>query len=1600
MHVKWSKLISACIVWSMISIGFLGLLAVIPEDSMRVTATTLNVPGEYEKITYALENATDGDRIQVASGEYLENIVLDKEVQLIGSGKEATTINCSEGSYGVKILVNNVTIKGFEITESGNDGIYVSGAHSNITIEDCIISNCGGYGIFHGGSSVEASPDVTISENQIIYCTNDGILLQYVSSGTIQNNIVSHNDFGLSLSYSSSVDVTNNQIFSNEMRGIDIRRSDSIRIVKNDIHENGLYGITTQGNMNFFEDNTITYHAYSGISLDEADLNEIIKNQINHNTNRGITASGSISNLTITDNIIAENKKGIWIKETIYFPHNISIKENEIKGNSEEGIRIGGGDSYFIENNSITENNKGIRIGSAERNSISGNVISSNIDDGIEIVSHSFWTNITNNTITNNDVGIKNTYSPHKEIHYNVIADNTKSGINANGAGLNATLNHWGAGTGPYNANSNPEGEGNAVNDNVDFIPWLNMEYVIDLSIREEDIEFIKKTDGNVTISAKVQSSIEYGSQYFDPVNVSCHILRKEDAQDEYSELKTLTNLTSDGIAMFHYELEQNDNIKIIVDHMNTIKERDENNNTAERIYTSGDLIDLFITDEDISFSEKIEGSEEITITVVTHVTGAENFGPIEVSLEVWRKVETDAYESMDILKSNTNNGLATFTFELKDLDKVNVTVDSAKTYEEKNEKNNNVTKLYTYEVKTIDLSISDGGMSFTSKKDSKTITITVGVTATGMDDMVGVIVRFEIWRKDNLNVVQLIASYDQGVSGNTASYEFDLENGDSVDVMVDPDNEFKESNENNNDATTTYTLGLLPPDLTIKEIIIVQTIEGGKLVAGKDTAVRVIVDPGIPEDLFQEKVEHVNVKLLVNNVPHFPAENDKTVFVDSDLGYKGRDLFKCKDSFNFFIGELEKGEVWIKAIVDYDNTIQERDESNNEDEMTRDVSETQPLRFWFRQLYSHKIGVVNTKTGGEFEEEAMMFMRSTFPIAPENMESKLGSAIGDTQIPFDGDIADSIELAVWFKSGLTWYNIWNDPNYDYCVVILPKDYLGSSIDGVSLRGFRNVPIVDEDSPYSMAHEIGHNYGLGIPEEYDIYYGGAGKLLLDMTLYDPFLKEKGLTLSNQNFRNYCFMGASSLAWVEPSCYNTLFDAFVVPTVDTRSSRDIEFSEVLFVNGVINPDDSVKLRPWYRLSGTYTDMGDLNQGDYFIDCISESGEVINSEEFGVDFTGSTYPPSTAQTSELSSYPFSFSIPYPVGTVKVVIRHNNSVLKEIVPSLNAPTVELKTPNGGEMINGIYEITWEGSDSDVDNLTYSLLYSNDDGVIWEPIIRDMEGNSYSWDTSKTPGGDSCLLKIIATDGFNIGDDTSDAAFSIVLKTPDVYINSHENGDMIGLGVDTVFKGLSYDREDGGLNGQNLKWISDKDGIIGYGNAIFVTNLSEGKHTITLFGVDSTGSTGQATFNITVVKDITPPAISMVNVSQSKFEKNETVSIQVMISDEIGIDPFIVYVSINEKAISLYYNESSGLYEGEFQAPMIPGRYTLNITAGDTSGNLAYHPSQVISVKSDDEDDLLSLLLSHFMEILIVIALLVVILGVIRKRNQRKIVKEGKDK
>jgi len=385
------RLLSLYILFVLMTAGFTGYL--IFEgfvDEMDVDATTLFVGSgqTYSTIGTAISAASAGDTIRVLDGTFNENVLINKQLTLIGNGVGNSIINGGGSGDAVRITADSVTLMNFTVMNGGGQGTPNHDSSIELYYSDYVsILNCNGTDSFYGIVLIHSHWN-TILNNSFVLNENIGIHLIYSScSNTIANNICNGNGYSGMRIVDSSINNTieNNIVNSNDDYGIVIINSCDNSIIRN---------------------NTCNSSQSTGLSISGSSNCVVTNNSCNSFSSHAIWIS-SCSNMVVSNNSATQSNYGITIRSS-----NNCLAENNTCTENGEGFRLdNSAHSNILRNNIIYNNNHGIDIPDSNSNIICENTIFDNSLTAIILEAPSlnnrlYYNNIINNTNQLSDNGI------------------------------------------------------------------------------------------------------------------------------------------------------------------------------------------------------------------------------------------------------------------------------------------------------------------------------------------------------------------------------------------------------------------------------------------------------------------------------------------------------------------------------------------------------------------------------------------------------------------------------------------------------------------------------------------------------------------------------------------------------------------------------------------------------------------------------------------------------------------------------------------------------------------------------------------------------------------------------------------------------------------------------------------------------------------------------------------------------------------------------------------------------------------------------------------------------------------------------------------
>jgi len=262
-------------------------------------------------IHQAVENVSSKTTLFVRKGIYVDHIIIDKELTIIGECKEETIVDGSNQSVLFDIVHPDVNIQNLTFQNSGgiNGDAGIVCSADTITVSNCVFFRT------KTGVIIKESSYTTIS-NCFFYGNGDGINALRAREGMILDNIFTHNSFGMVIVDSQDFviefnDATVNGIglYSENTTNLSIRHC---ALYNNNDNQGGIF-LEKCHYISIVDSNI--YHNGFGIKTEQCTHVNISYCTITHNTHAGFFIKKQSSDITISHCEIAHNLRiNIYVK--------------------------------------------------------------------------------------------------------------------------------------------------------------------------------------------------------------------------------------------------------------------------------------------------------------------------------------------------------------------------------------------------------------------------------------------------------------------------------------------------------------------------------------------------------------------------------------------------------------------------------------------------------------------------------------------------------------------------------------------------------------------------------------------------------------------------------------------------------------------------------------------------------------------------------------------------------------------------------------------------------------------------------------------------------------------------------------------------------------------------------------------------------------------------------------------------------------------------------------------------------------------------------------------------------------------------------------
>jgi parallel beta-helix repeat protein len=301
----------------------------------------------YTTIGTAISSANPLDRISVEEGNYRENLKVDKELIIQGTGRGNVTLKPNTegkpiitiGPGKVEVTIRQLTVTGSRGSPADRDekilpdGISVRG-QANLKLEEVIVANNDSCGIRLLDNSALVATNSSFSYNGNACCASGDSRLKLVDTRISGNGIV--------LSSSSSASVTESTISNHNEKGIELEDGSYLEIINSKIG--------TCETCIFLSGDSFLSMVNSSVE-DAGDGIKLIEN----------------SSISIKNSVLTGSTSGVELEETA----TATVSDSRIKEN-DHGFSLLGKADLKLRNCRVAYNDIGIRVNPGANVKVSG----------------------------------------------------------------------------------------------------------------------------------------------------------------------------------------------------------------------------------------------------------------------------------------------------------------------------------------------------------------------------------------------------------------------------------------------------------------------------------------------------------------------------------------------------------------------------------------------------------------------------------------------------------------------------------------------------------------------------------------------------------------------------------------------------------------------------------------------------------------------------------------------------------------------------------------------------------------------------------------------------------------------------------------------------------------------------------------------------------------------------------------------------------------------------------------------------------------------------------------------------------------------------
>jgi hypothetical protein len=340
-------------------------------------------------------------------------------------------------------------------------------------------------------------------------------------------------------------------------------------------------------------------------------------------------------------------------------------------------------------------------------------------------------------------------------------------------------------------------------------------------------------------------------------------------------------------------------------------------------------------------------------------------------------------------------------------------------------------------------------------------------------------------------------------------------------------------------------------------------------------------------------------------------------------------------------------------------------------------------------------------------------------------------------------------------------------------------------------------------------------------------------------------------------------GGCQSTWISPYTYRGMLDRIVntqpfSPPFTGGGGRDAERFSAVSPAGIdderleylhlivrLHEDGNVELVSAFHVLGPRPVREPGPVSSVTCELLTEDGEVLESARLYEELLQRRGGPYTQ---------YFGSLPLDASVAAIVLTRDGETLYTRRLPDTAPPVRLGSPERRDDVGRRVRFSWVADVPDATPVTYIPRYSHDDGETWRAVGPGQREASCELDLDTLPGGERCCFQVLAFSDVRTSIATSDR-FAVQMKPTVAQILAPADDAEVEHGEPVSLYARAFSPDFGTTPLEEMLWFSNRDGLVGVGYETVATQLSPGRHELTLRVPDGLGGESEPVVAINVI-------------------------------------------------------------------------------------------------------------------------------------------------